>query len=259
MEGKCDFFKLLIFALIGVVALSSCAELRLPEKKIKTSAWEDRTSFVVKSSNDWDIVYKSDWVWTGGKTVDENGTATVSIRILKNHSFNSRVGIIKIRSNQKDYIIKVCQEGVRMKRESGDLGLSVEWDTCNLGAAKSNEAGNLYKWDEIHDYENNGYRLPTKDEQDELLTNCICVAGEKNGTYGEWLIAKNGNAIFFPTTGDLYKSKITGVDSCGCYWSSSKSRIFMYALIFGKNDYSHTHLTGFSYEHGFAVRLVRKK
>lgn len=70
------------------------------------------------------------------------------------------------------YVVEVAE---RMK--SVDLGLSVCWATCNLGASKSVEGGGLYQWAAILDNpdyaELNGkWRIPTVDEWKELMDNC---------------------------------------------------------------------------------------
>ena len=34
-----------------------------------------------------------------------------------------------------------------------DLGLSVDWGTCNLGASQPQESGDFYSWGEQHFYD----------------------------------------------------------------------------------------------------------
>ena len=51
-----------------------------------------------------------------------------------------------------------------------DLGLSVKWGTCNLGAKTPEETGHRFTYDEKAevDYVN----LPTKELCEELINNC---------------------------------------------------------------------------------------
>ena len=49
-----------------------------------------------------------------------------------------------------------------------DLGLSVLWADCNLGAITPEEHGKYYRWDKIP----KEYEIPTKEQQDELREKC---------------------------------------------------------------------------------------
>lgn len=139
-----------------------------------------------------------------------------------------------------------------------DLGLSVKWATCNVGASSLDEDGDLFAWGEpetketynrsnsltyglsISELESQGFidgkgnltssydaatanwggswRMPTKSEMEELVNNCSW----------EWIInpcemcckvtGPNGNSIFLP-----YRNISTEVDynKDGSYWSST--------------------------------------
>lgn len=112
-----------------------------------------------------------------------------------------------------------------------DLGLSVKWATCNVGASSPEECGIPYAWGEIsadysaslYDYEhidNSGYifigydisgtrydvaykkwgtnwRMPTKDEMEELINNCDWTKDYYNGEPCYKATGKNGNSIYF--------------------------------------------------------------
>lgn len=250
---KFTFVKIALAALLGVVMLSSYTELSLSETKLNYSAWDETNTFVVKTDLNWEIVEQPDWVRT--KKIEENGRTTVEVTTDKNHSFDSRMGKIKIQTAEKFYIVDLFQDGVKLKKESGDLGLSVEWSTCNLGATKSTDFGNYYTWNEIHDYESNGYRLPKAEEQRELLEKCVHVRGENNGVNGMWFVAKNGNAVFLPTAGNRCGSVVYDVGSDGVYWSSSAgSYDNAYYLSF---DSDYAGMYGGYRDYGHSVRLVR--
>ena len=46
------------------------------------------------------------------------------------------------------------------------------------------------------------WRMPTADEQQELVDNCIWSRGRLNGVDGYWVTSKqNGKSIFLPKTG----------------------------------------------------------
>ena len=114
-----------------------------------------------------------------------------------------------------------------------DLGLSVYWATCNLGADSPEELGDEYRWGETkpgtgsqseYSYYNketetyinigndisgteydaatvnqgSDWRMPTATEMAELYTNCTWEWTQINGINGYKVTGKNGNSIFFP-------------------------------------------------------------
>lgn len=137
-----------------------------------------------------------------------------------------------------------------------DLGLSVKWATCNVGAEKPEEYGeyfaygetvpkayysreNCAAWDDSSIRNIQGteldaatvnwgskWRMPTKDEFQELIDNCDWSAAELNGVVGYRFVGKNGKSLFFPA-GGFYDNDVTdGVEyngSSGYYWCGSRS------------------------------------
>lgn len=65
------------------------------------------------------------------------------------------------------------------------------------------------------------WRMPTKEEQDELRNNCTWTWSMKNGIKGYSVTGPNGNSIFLPAAGGSYDSGLDGAGSYGDYWSSS--------------------------------------
>lgn len=118
-----------------------------------------------------------------------------------------------------------------------DLGLSVKWATCNVGANNPEEYGGYFAWGEkeekssyswkTYDYcsgssstcEDIGkdisgtqydaareimgsyWTIPTKEEMDELRTKCDWVWTSENGVSGYKVFGGTGNYIFLPTAG----------------------------------------------------------
>lgn len=66
------------------------------------------------------------------------------------------------------------------------------------------------------------WRTPTKEEYMELIENCIWEWKQQNGVNG-YLVSskKNGNSLFFPTTGFSMDRIVKDAHSTGCYWTSS--------------------------------------
>ena len=67
----------------------------------------------------------------------------------------------------------------------------------------------------------NGWRMPTKEEWQELLDNTTVTWTQQNGVDGRLFTASNGNSLFLPAAGDRWGSDLYGVGSDGYYWSSS--------------------------------------
>ena len=64
------------------------------------------------------------------------------------------------------------------------------------------------------------WRMPTTDEQRELLSECSWEWTELNGVPGYSVTGPNGNSIFLPAAGDRYGSEAGYRGIVGVYWSS---------------------------------------
>lgn len=119
-----------------------------------------------------------------------------------------------------------------------DLGLSVKWATCNVGASYSAEYGyslewgvpspdmqwsDRYqgdsrilplKWDAANQNWGGNWRMPTGDELEELITKCTWVFQYQGKVGGYFIIGPNENSIFLPMAGN-------GGRGGGWYWSSA--------------------------------------
>ena len=118
-----------------------------------------------------------------------------------------------------------------------DLGFSVKWATCNVGATKPEEYGDYYVWGDTvvvvdsHIKKWGGrWRIPTQAEQLQLYYDCTWTwydSGntEFNGVAGYKVTSKiegyTDRFIFLPAAGNRFGSSSFYVGSEGCYWSSS--------------------------------------
>ena len=147
-----------------------------------------------------------------------------------------------------------------------DLGLSVKWATCNIGATSPEEYGDYFAWGETstketYDYNNSltsglsisqlqsqGYidsegnltsqydaatanwggdwRMPTYDELNELITKCTWEWINENGVKGYSVTGPNGNNIFLPAAGYREGSSLYYAGSFGFYWSSTPNEYY---------------------------------
>ena len=132
-----------------------------------------------------------------------------------------------------------------------DLGLSVKWATCNVGASSPSDYGDYYAWGETstkssYTEENSktygksmgniggnssydvaryrwggSWRLPTKAEFQELVDKCTWTWTTQGGHNGYKVTGKNGKSIFLPAAGYRYGASPNFVGEYGNYWSST--------------------------------------
>lgn len=101
------------------------------------------------------------------------------------------------------------------------------------------------------------WRMPTREEFDELYRETTFVWTTLNGVEGRLLTGRNGNSIFLPATGFYLDDKFICI-GLGIYWSSSlqtTSQVSAWSLHF---DYENCHVCA-TYERsrGQCVRAVR--
>lgn len=197
-------------------------------------------------------------------------------------------------------------QGVNNGHKYVDLGLSVKWATCNVGATKAEGYGGYYAWGETitkreYYWENykflnmrkevytkyitkeglyrgtpdnkkkldkvddvahvkwgGSWRMPTKEEQDELREKCTWTWTSLNGIRG-YRVTSNlkgfeNRSIFLPACGHKMRDEAIEVGIVGEYWSSindTSDDIFM--LRFDQEEYSWAYTTRLA---GRPVRAV---
>lgn len=192
---------------------------------------------------------------------------------------NSTIGI-----NNEMVLTRTTEKVERYK--AVDLGLSVKWATCNVGASKPEDYGDYYAWGETttkSDYSletykwckgtlytmtkyctisNSGtvdnrttltssddvatvkwgskWRMPTKEEMQELNEDCTWTWTTQNGVNGMKVTGPNGNSIFLPAAGYRNSTDFHRSGSHGCYWSATLVEAVSYGAsgLFFKSGYS---------------------
>lgn len=122
--------------------------------------------------------------------------------------------------------VLTADSGIVNGHEYADLGLSVKWATCNVGASSPSDYGNYYGWKEAgdspHDVarENWGetWRLPTPGEVQELKEKCKRTWIILGGHNGYLVTGPNDHSIFLPAAGCLREASSNFVGECGYYW-----------------------------------------
>ena len=150
-----------------------------------------------------------------------------------------------------------------------DLGLSVKWATCNVGANTPEEYGDYYAWGEVEtkeSYEPNNYkfvnggsavndkntldiendvahkewggkwRMPSREEFDELIQNCTWTWTTQKGVNG-FLVTSNkpgytDRSIFLPAAGLRSLSELRLSGNIGFYWTTTPSEHFAESACF---------------------------
>ena len=67
------------------------------------------------------------------------------------------------------------------------------------------------------------WRIPTKSEMEELITNCTWHYEKLNGVNGFRVTGPNGNSIFMPCAGQKYDNNLANAGGTGFYWTSGLS------------------------------------
>lgn len=176
-----------------------------------------------------------------------------------------------------------------------DLGLSVKWASCNVGATSPWESGCYFNWGAID--ENSSFRayllstseldslgiigadgnltaaydaatvswgidwrMPTEEEMKELRDKCSWEWATMSGVNGCKVTGPNGNSVFFPITGHRdYYFYFHNSTSSGGYWSATPKNddSRAYILSFSLVEDSLSLRGGYSYRYnGYPVRPV---
>ena len=102
------------------------------------------------------------------------------------------------------------------------------------------------------------WRMPTKEEWQELYNNTTHTWTTQNGVNGRLFTASNGNSLFLPAAGYRDNSSLNGAGSNGDYWSSSLTTDYLdYAWDFYFNSGSCSMGYYYGRYYGHSVRPVR--
>ena len=179
--------------------------------------------------------------------------------LLLGQSVLNRLGKIEIDYDRS--VLKITsKEKITLSHKTGenngygyvDLGLSVMWATCNVGASSPGDYGDYFAWGEtatkssyidgksktygkpISDISGkpqydaatanwgSSWRIPTKVEFQELVDNCTWTWSTQSGKVGFIITSKkNDNKIFLPAAGFRNVANLIGAGERCVYWIST--------------------------------------
>ncbi len=166
-----------------------------------------------------------------------------------------------------------------------DLGLSVMWATCNVGATSAEGYGDYFAWGETmaketYTWENSlthdvrlgdivankqydaaqanwggAWRMPSQAELNELKEKCNWKWVSQNGHNGYLVTGPSGKSIFLPVAGYREDDQLLNDEWGGYYWSSTPCEDERYAhrLYFNETE---VHVDNYTRSNGYSVRAV---
>lgn len=233
-----------------------------------------------------------------------NCTGYINLTAAANSSGSDRTGTFTFGlEGSQSYNVSIFQPAGEAGEVTGeinghewvDLGLSVRWATCNIGASSPSEYGGYYAWGEtetkteyfsensitwgqdISDISGDprydaatanwgeGWRLPSSDELKELVDECTWVWMTEDGHGGFKVTGPNGASIFLPANGyKLFDFETSSVGELGHYWSSSpKTENYEDGegadMLYFNNESDKGSVFGTARWHGLSIRPVADK
>lgn len=183
--------------------------------------------------------------------------------------------------------------------ETVDLGLTsgTLWSTCNLGATSQEEVGFYRSWAELEprsedeDYCHpnptivdkyqyltqiepeddvayhllgGDWRIPTKAQMEELMTECTWSADTENGVSGARVVGPNGNSVFIPYAGYIQVTQPINTSTQIRLWTSTRSdengKAYNLSVKFNSDGSVKTlALDEWAFSYGMTIRPVRPK
>lgn len=209
--------------------------------------------------------------WTNGSYTKVIDTYFPSFYLSSTTLFDDTnvIGHYKIRENKPYFGYKGNKKynwNVGYVGKPVDLGLSIKWADCNIGANKTTDYGASFYWADVEPYvpfkdipyfpgnatkynDNDGktilepsddaahviwggsWRMPTKEEFQELLDSCTYEKITVDGVLGYKFTGPNGNNIFLPYHRSLYTFDHNNYEESSLrfeYWSSTIRFIYDY-------------------------------
>lgn len=178
---------------------------------------------------EWSTV--TDFSWSGhvvAQGITGNTIRIKAIPLASGKKYYYRT-YVKISSNSLAYYGEVKSFTTKDMDLAVDLGLPSGnlWATMNYGANNIAGYGQYCTRYDIAGIEESiandpawgsDWKVPSKEDYDELISGCNWSWTNLNGITGYWLSSKhNSNFIFLPAAGGIYNEKTYDVGTCGYY------------------------------------------
>ena len=254
--------------------------------------WNEGKNYLIKFSQDDINLYFCFGVKIGNTAYFGNFSVGLSmletdedVDAFYDIAFLTLVGfpILNSKQDSSTYSMSSTKSNVVNGYEAVDLGLSVRWATCNVGAIQPDEFGKWFTFGDVtgrkytnktEDYVSGnivgtsndiakhymgpGWRMPTIKECEELVTKCKAYDVIINGIKGKMIYGPNGNSIFLPYSGESH-NQFLQVQSSGSdcefagYWSGNSSDNYGHAI---KMDPTSIVIGSLFKYYGYSVRGV---
>lgn len=274
MKHKLLYITFLFFCALNTNIYAQGYRIYGKDKKNYNWNYKDVDSVIISNKT----TYK---IYKDGKAIMEIPTTKVDSLVAYDSSEKDQISGIKI--NGHEFV---------------DLGLpsGLLWATCNIGATCPEEIGSYYAWGETEPKDlytwntykwcngssksltkyqdlnselsseddaanviwSGNWRMPTKEEVQELTRNTKWKSTTQNGVKGFLIVGQNNNSIFLPYSGSYSGKAISGEEKYGGIWTKTNGWSVNYNAVSFSFDSS-----GSSYGHrdratGLPIRPVIK-
>ena len=135
--------------LVQLVSLTQPANLGVvvPIQDLNVTSYGQTIEFEVQSNIQFIVEVSEEWV----AQINTRGLVAnkLSFYIKENFAYHDRSATISIKpqNGAEAYTIKIKQDA-KKKPEAVDIGLSVKWASCNIGASNPEDYGSYFAWGE---------------------------------------------------------------------------------------------------------------
>lgn len=192
------------FALMaGVASLTSCEkESAVPAIQVEQNPFE-----IASAAGEYSVEYTISNPVAGGRLdadtecewISEVETTFEKVKFVAeaNYDEKSRSGKITLFYDGAAKVVLTVVQAGAVNELNGhkfvDLGLSVKWAVCNIGAEEQGDAGNYYMWGDLVDRKSSGYSISSYPYVTKRMVQDV---------------DKDGNPVFDEETGDPVMSEV---------------------------------------------------